>query len=273
MNLVKSIISVSTSAISSLHSLLMCDFQLKKKMQIFAAFSKITLKLALSKLVNLQTEKTLGFLIKFVGYNNFYLCFRDIFVRNDYYFLTNKKQPLIIDAGGNIGIATLYFKWLYPYSEVHTFEPEPRIFTLLKENVEYNKVTRVKIYNSALAKSACQTSFYLDRTFPGSLHTSTKFGRMPKDKIIVNAVKLSYFITLFGKRKIDLLKMDIEGAESEVLLDLAQNDCLQKINQMIIEYHHNIPGEKNKFSDFLKILEDADFFYQIKSTNPPPHKQ
>src|SRR5205809_4352097 len=68
---------------------------------------------------------------------NFYILYKDIFVRKIYHFEPQRPDPLILDCGSNIGMSILYFKPAYPKSRVIGFEPDPSIFPYLKENVEH----------------------------------------------------------------------------------------------------------------------------------------
>jgi hypothetical protein len=45
----------------------------------------------------------------------------EIFVRQYYFFASDRKEPIVFDCGANVGVATMYFKWLYPHSRVHCF--------------------------------------------------------------------------------------------------------------------------------------------------------
>jgi FkbM family methyltransferase len=56
-----------------------------------------------------------------------------------------------LDCGANIGLATLFFKRLYPESEIHAFEPDPETFKMLRRNVEQNSLSYVYLYNVALS--------------------------------------------------------------------------------------------------------------------------
>ena len=67
----------------------------------------------------------------------------------------------------------------------------------------------------------------------------------------------------FIEGDVDLLKLDVEGAETRVLQDLAKSGKLVSIRQMVLEYHHNLPGERPDMSSFLRILEENQFRYQI----------
>ena len=64
------------------------------------------------------------------------------------------------------------------------------------------------------------------------------------------------------------MKMDIEGSEGKVLVDLVKKKQLSKIEELIIEYHHNIPGNSVSLSSFLQLLE-TQFHYQLDTSSIP----
>jgi acetolactate synthase small subunit len=79
------------------------------------------------------------------------------------------------------------------------------------------------------------------------------------ERIVVPARRLSSFIN----EEIDMLKLDVEGAETSVLQDLAETGRLQMVRQMHLEYHHHIDDKEDKLSAMLSMLEDHGFGYQI----------
>ena len=84
-----------------------------------------------------------------------------------------------------------------------------------------------------------------------------------ENKTSVAAKKLSIFI---GINTLDMIKIDVEGAEIQVLDDIITQDKLEQSNRYIIEYHHRINGAKSDFSKFLKHFEDKNYEYNIKAT-------
>lgn len=67
--------------------------------------------------------------------------------------------------------------------------------------------------------------------------------------------------------------MDIEGAELDVIEDLANRNRLKLIREAIIEYHHHIRKEDDSLSELLKILESHGFGYQIRSKFALPYEK
>ncbi len=107
--------------------------------------------------------------IMYCTYNDFLYLFREIFINQDYYFNTKNISPIIIDCGSNIGLSVLYFKLIYPNSEIIAFEPDEDAFLCLKTNVEINQLDSIDIINKALSKKDGPIDFFYNGDHPGSL--------------------------------------------------------------------------------------------------------
>lgn len=178
--------------------------------------------------------------------------FESIFVQELYYFNTSKKQPLIIDCGANIGTSVLYFKSVYPGAVITAFEPDTKIFEILKSNISENHLKDVRLINKAVWVNNEPLFFKTDKA---------QSGRVTKDEnaVLTESVRLKDVITEYDE--IDFLKLDIEGAEVAVMKDI-QHD-LYRIKRIFIEYHSYI-NTKQSLSDLLTILENNKFRYYIQ---------
>jgi FkbM family methyltransferase len=244
--------------------LLRSNHSKKIKKKLFSYMIKINLKYLLtSKLMKLKKEKIFQYNIRAFDYASIRQLFEEIFYRNEYYFKTKNKNPVIIDCGANIGFSIIFFKWLYPDSTIYGFEPDKRTFELLEKNIAKNELKNVHLINVAVSNKSGKIDFFIDPEHPGNPAMSTRYGRMPKYKTIVQSISLSSFIKKNNIRDIDFIKMDIEGSEKEVLKDLDKNKMFNRIKKLLIEYHHKIVGEKSCLGDYLKILEKNKFEYQI----------
>lgn len=206
--------------------------------------------------------KMLGFDISYFDRPSLVYLYREIFVRQHYYFHADTDSPLIFDCGANLGMATLYFKWLYPKARIEAFEPDPTTFAVLKRNVSKNRLVDVAAHNCALWSENGEIEFFVDQATPGSALMSTSSSRFAGKAIQVSSRRLSDFI----REPIDFLKLDIEGAERRVLCDLLSSGKVQFIRRMVIEYHHHIGNERSCLSGFLQQLEQAGFEYQIHTS-------
>jgi FkbM family methyltransferase len=185
--------------------------------------------------------------------------FREIFLDASYLFRAKSEAPLILDCGSNIGMSILFFKKLYPAARIVGFEPDPVTFAKLQQNVEQNGLQDVELHQCALSASDGSIEFFRSTERDGDLKMSVLPARMRGQRIVVPARRLSSFIT----EPVDLLKMDIEGAEADVLPELASSGKLDMVDQMHIEYHHNVQGARDSLSATLKVIEDAGFGYQV----------
>ena len=123
-----------------------------------------------------------------------HLLFRVILLRNEYYFETGKASPVIFDCGANIGLATLFFKWLYPGKRDLCVRARQETFALLKRNVEVNHLTGVHLYNVALSDES-GTAYLLCGPCQSRISSDEpELQRMPKDAITVETLTLSEII-------------------------------------------------------------------------------
>ncbi|MHB9138916.1 MAG: FkbM family methyltransferase [Victivallaceae bacterium] len=202
-----------------------------------------------------------GFKVKFCDADLLSGLFNEIFLHHEYHFTAANETPHIIDCGSNIGMSVIYFKMLYPEAEIVAFEPGKEAFACLDENIKNNLLSPVTAHQTALADREGEIDFYCDQDKAGSLVMSTNPARMSKQKRVVKVTRLSNYID----RTVDFLKMDVEGAEMEIMEDLRRADKLKHIRQMAIEYHHHIISDSNELSKMLRLLEDAGFGYQMES--------
>src|SRR5258708_6810336 len=112
----------------------------------------------------MQSSKLAPFTIFYDHGEEYHRLKNEIFTQGVYYFETNSARPSIIDAGAHIGLATLYFKKMYPGAHVTAIEPNPRTFPLLEKNVFENQLNDVTTHQVALASESGIAEFFLDRT-------------------------------------------------------------------------------------------------------------
>lgn len=262
--------SILQGAISNFVYLSSSKHSRRTKIVILFTWIKINLKfLLLSKITHITKETAFGYKIDSFDYEKIRYLFNEIFYRNEYLFDSINKKPIIFDCGANIGFATIFFKWKYPESEIFAFEPDKETFKMLKKNIEQNQLQNIHLYNYAISDKDGVIDFYYDSINPGSLLMSTNAERMSKDKVSVRCISIADFMTNNDIHHVDFVKLDIEGAEKDVLKDLNEKKQLQNINKLIVEYHHKIGHTKSDLSSFLQILEKNNFEYQIDTRNIP----
>jgi FkbM family methyltransferase len=151
----------------------------------------------------------------------------------------------IVDAGTHIGVTTRYFKSLYPDAEIHGFEPDPRTWRIALRNTE--ALRDVHIRNEAL--SSTNGTLTLARSTEGSWATSAYTG--DGEKFTVRSVTLDSIITELGE--VDILKLDVEGAEWDVL---RASGLLDQVACIVGELHATAGVSAE---DFLGMLTSRGF--------------
>jgi FkbM family methyltransferase len=207
-----------------------------------------------------ETE-LLGFRVAFQSPRVLWFLFHEIFVEHTYFFESTAPQPVIIDAGANIGLATLFFKTLHPEARIVCFEPDPDNFILLTRNVERNRLSHVELHQSAVSDTAEPIVFYTSPSDSPLRHSTVEARVASPEHIVVPAVRLSTYVG----EDVDLLKLDVEGSERQVLPELIASGAIGRIKRMHLEYHHHIESHRNDLSATLAQLERAGFGYQLRA--------
>ena len=177
----------------------------------------------------------------------------EIFVCEIYRFDTSNTNPVIIDCGANIGISSLYFKTVYPGSTLIAFEPDQSLADIFEKNMAQNSMSNYTLHRAAVWTENGTISFDNKGSEASSIDiTGNSSFKVP-------TVKLGAILA--GQTHIDLLKIDIEGAEYPVVQDI-ENE-LHKVEHLFIEYH-GLATETYKLETILRIVSNAGFKTYIK---------
>ncbi len=214
-----------------------------------------------------------GFKVTYRNDCEFDVICEDIFERGVYYFEASNAEPTVIDCGGHIGLAVLYFKSLYPRAKIVTFEPNPETFALLQRNIAQNNLRGVKALNMALTGDASSNAvLYVGQNFlkawdsTDTIEPNLWVNMHEYRGIPVRSARLSSYVN----GRVDFVKLDIEGAEADVLEEL--DGKLAAVGAITLEYHQNPAnlGER-KLERVIGILEAAGFKHQVfHQTEPTP---
>jgi len=201
--------------------------------------------------------------IKFKGYDLkisnpywFLHSIEELFIDEVYKFSSLTDSPLIIDCGANWGLSVIYFKELYPNAAIIAFEADPDIYKLLKSNISSCKLENIELVNKAVWIKNEILRFSTDGGLGGTL---TDLGIKEKNIKEIESVKLKDILASY--KRVDFLKIDIEGAEYEVIKDCAE--ALSVVNTLFVEYH-STPKNPQSLDEILHILKAAGFRYYIK---------
>jgi FkbM family methyltransferase len=235
---------------------------------VFWAYLGILARLALSGVFPAsepRKARVRGAELRVLDYSSFSSLFMEIFVRREYQFTFDSPAPLILDCGSNIGVSVLYFKTTYPGARIVAFEPDETAFRTLEENVRANRWDLVELHHAALHSQDGEIDCFSAPALPGSLVMSSLPQRVSgaEGKVTARQTVQSLRLSPFVTEPVDLVKMDIEGAECDVMEDLARTGKLPLIKQIVLEYHHHLNAGENQMARLLALLEENGFGYQI----------
>lgn len=154
------------------------------------------------------------------------------------------ENSLVFDVGGykGQGVSDLFSMYL---PTIYVFEPRTEYAEIIKQRFKKNK--KIKVFNFGLSNRKYEDYIYFNND------GSTLFLKN-KQKEMVKMESISDFIKNNNFKKIDLLKLNIEGGEYEVLGDLINSKLLNIITNIQIQFHNFFPDAKKKMIDIQKEL-------------------
>ncbi len=275
--MILSILTRTAELFSDIRVLAGAPIRTTDKWKIFGVYCQLSLKSRLDRFFHFSEQSFLGYRVTTGPYHHFATFFREIFVRQSYYFRTDSAAPLILDCGSNVGLSVLYFKWLYPQAKIVAFEPCPPLFEILKKNCEQNNLQDVTPVKAAVADKAGMIELHFPShkpmggaatIIPKAAETKQEVLKQGWEVVPVETISLSEYIS----GPVQLLKMDIEGAELVSFKKMEESDSLGFVEQGIIEFHNNEQNEQNDFIEFLSLLKRNAFSattYQEREMNDP----
>ena len=177
---------------------------------------------------------------------------KELFIENTYKFNTDKQSPKIIDCGSNVGLSIIYFKRLFPNAKITGFEPDKNLFNILKQNLKTFGYSDVELINKAVYTKNGTIKFLASGNVGGRICDEES-----KDTTELDTARLQDFLN----EEIDFLKIDIEGAEYDVIMDCKTQ--LKNVKNLFIEYH-SLEKNEQKLDEILKVVKEAGFKYYIK---------
>ncbi|UWU89977.1 FkbM family methyltransferase [Bradyrhizobium sp. CB1015] len=194
--------------------------------------------------------------------------FHDIFQQHEYLFNPPEPPSTIIDAGANIGFASIYFANRWPNARIVAIEPDPANFELLVEN------TRPYPNIQPLQAAVWKENAKLDMFDPGT--GSWGMQTMATADGGIDGLTLPEIMRRYDMPRVDVLKMDIEGAEREVFENCA--GWIDRIGSLVIEIHEHLrPGAeasvmqaKGHFKEIYHKTARAGTWYMLRERGLQP---
>jgi len=169
-----------------------------------------------------------------------------------------KKGDRVIDVGAHVGYYTLLLSQLVGNTgKVYAFEPDPKNFELLKKNIEVNSFKNIELIQKAVSNKTGIIKLYLgdqdratNRIYDAQLNDTKK-------SIEIKTISLDEYIK---DKKIDFIKIDVEGSELGVIEGMKSIFQNNKQIKIIIEFFpFLIEKSGNKPKEILKELENLNF--------------
>ena len=188
-----------------------------------------------------------------------YYTFDQVFLRDQYNISLPFVPSTIIDAGANIGLASVYFAHRFPKANIVAIEPSKSNFLVVQKNIInysqikalcmglWNKDTHLEIIDTDLNENA----FMVKETFADN-------------KNAIEAISINTILKLNNWHTIDILKIDIEGSEKEVF-EQGYELWLPKTKAIIVEIHDNM--RKGASKAIFTAISEYNFSTTISDEN------
>lgn len=152
---------------------------------------------------------------------------QQVLIRREYECVLTSAPKVIIDGGANIGTTSVFYANRYPGARIYAVEPDPSNFLMLQKNTRmYPAVTAIW---GALWNDDSSIKISPPQAF-------THWGvRVAEEGATVPSVTISSLMRRYDLQYVDILKLDIEGAECEVLS--TAREWIKNVRMIAIETH------------------------------------
>lgn len=171
--------------------------------------------------------------------------YEQVIHRREYDFPVKRQPSFIVDAGANIGFASVFFANRYPNARILSLEPERSNYEILAKNAApYPNITAVR---GALWSETTDLNVIDPGLGNWGFQVGAQNGSSSGDSHqTVHAFTIETIMRDFGVEKIDILKIDIEGSELEIFE--TSHRWIDKVDSMVVELHERLrPGCSRAF--------------------------
>ncbi|HEX9935463.1 MAG TPA: FkbM family methyltransferase [Longimicrobium sp.] len=197
----------------------------------------------------------MGHRVRYSNRSSILFLVHEIFARCAYDFEPGRPDPLVVDCGANVGMAALFFRLRFPRARIVAVEPHPRAFRLLEENTRGDAA--IERIEAAVSEDGAPTRLFAPPGDEASLMSSLLPELAGGEGVEVAGVRLSALLARLGGR-VDLLKLDIEGAEYGALRDCHRAGALAGVREVAVEYHRT-PAEPGGPGELVRMLRESGF--------------
>jgi FkbM family methyltransferase len=187
-----------------------------------------------------------------------FFVYEQIFVKGEYRFDFGADVRTVVDAGAHVGLAAAYFAATWPDATILALEPEGENFSLLaKTAIGYPGIIPI---NAALWRSECALHVIDPGAGNWAYQTQETSNAPPaSSRGVVRGMTIDGLMNRYGLDFIDLLKIDIEGAEKEVFDPVPR--WMGRVGAIIIELHERRRPECGE-AFYAAVRDEFPFEYR-----------
>lgn len=163
-------------------------------------------------------------------------------------------RDIVVDIGAHIGVFAVRAARLAHGGRVYAYEAYSKNYALLAENRQLNGLDNLHIDNRAVSGRRGEMNFYVPGD-NGALGSFLQETDSPME--VVQATTLADIIAEHDLEQIDYLKVDVEGAEYDILSNCSQ-ETLAKVRCVVMEYHEFV-GDTRTHLDLVDLLSSHGF--------------
>ena len=165
----------------------------------------------------------------------------------------------VVDIGAALGDFTVFAARQTAHGRVFAYEPAPDSVRVLKRNLDINRITNARVFPCAVSAKAGTLTLDVSGGVPVQYRTAGET-RSAEGKIAVRSVALADVLAGLPNGVCDFLKMDCEGAEYDMLLNL-DNGALGRIRRICLEYHEDVTPFSH--TDLARFFEGKGWIVRV----------
>ena len=195
--------------------------------------------------------------------------YKEIFVDGCYdQPILASSEPIIIDIGANTGLFMIRMKQLYPKSKVFCYEPFPPNYYQLKRNVLLSRLENVEIFKMGVGGTEREEKLYVHRKNIGG-HSIYKNQTGGSKFVEIKLIDVKNVLSSLEGKNCDLMKIDVEGAELEIIKSISP-EISKRIENILIETTpslYDVKGLIQHLEDIgYRVFKQRGMFLAIRKT-------